>query len=440
MDSDFLHWCMSRNLTLRAAAVALLLLAPVPALGHTGQTLAPHDLWQAWTFDPLVVFALLLGGLLYAVGLARLWSSSRRGAGVSEIQAACFGIGWLAVAVALVSPLHALGSVLFSAHMTQHEVLISLGAPLIVVGRPIVPFLWAFPRDWSRRLGTIAHGNVVSSPWRMFSRPSVAFALHAVALWAWHLPGPYQATITSSWMHALQHSSFVFTALLFWWSILSARGEGLGRGAGIFYLFGTALQTGALGALLAFAPSLWYPAYAATTGAWGLSPLEDQQLGGLIMWIPGSIPYLVAGLVLFAGWLRESETRSARREAAMRLTRIAATIVLVVTAAGCDRASGDRSLLVSNADVDRGQIAIRKYGCGSCHMIPGIGGAEGLVGPPLGQIASRVYIAGVLPNEPDNMIKWIENPPAIDPKTAMPNVGVTPRDARDIAAYLYTLR
>jgi putative membrane protein len=423
-----------------AAFGALMMLAPVPLLAHTGQALAPHDLWRAWTFDPLVILALATSGCLYAVGLRRLWSAAHRGGGVSEIQAACFALGWVAIVIALVSPLHALGSALFSAHMTQHELLISLGAPLIVLGRPIVPFLWSLPAEWRSGLGAYSKTEGVKTPWRLLSRPSIAFALHAVALWVWHLPGPYQSTITNGWMHALQHSSFVFTALLFWWAILNARGEGLGRGAAVFYLFGTALQTGALGALLAFSGSLWYPAYAATTGPWGLTPLEDQQLGGLIMWIPGSIPYLVAGLALFAGWLRESETRSVRRERAVFAARTAALIFLVTFAAACDRASGDRSLMLSNSDVGRGRTAIRKYGCGSCHMIPGIGGANGMVGPPLGQIANRVYIAGVLPNEPDNMVKWLENPPAIDPKTAMPNMGVTPRDARDIAAYLYTLR
>jgi cytochrome c oxidase assembly factor CtaG/cytochrome c2 len=344
--------------------------------------------------------------------------------------------------IALVSPLHALGSVLFSAHMTQHELLISLGAPLIVIGRPVVAVLWSVSPEWRRRLGAFSNASGVKNSWNILSRPAVAFALHAIALWTWHLPGPYQSTITSGWMHALQHASFLFTALVFWWSILSARGAepGRGRGGAVFYLFGTALQTGALGALLAFAPSLWYPAYAATTGPWGLTPLEDQQLGGLIMWIPGSIPYLIAGLTLFAGWMRESETRTLRREKAASVARAAAAFLVVLVLSACDRASGDQSLMLSNSDVERGGTAIRKYGCGSCHMIPGIGGAEGMVGPPLGGIASRVYIGGVLPNEPDNMIRWIENPQAIDPKTAMPNTGVTPRDARDIAAYLYTLR
>jgi cytochrome c2 len=270
--------------------------------------------------------------------------------------------------------------------------------------------------------------------------PSVAFALHAIALWTWHLPGLYQATLTNDLLHSLQHTSFIFTALLFWWTILGANRGQLARGKAILYLFLTALQTGALGALLTFAPSLWYPAYAATTGPWGLSPLDDQQLGGLIMWIPGSIAYLVAALVLFAEWLRDSEKQARHRERAVLAARNVAALLLVVLVAGCDRASGDQRHVLVNADVDRGSAAIRKYGCGSCHTIPGITGAQGLVGPPLGQVASRVYIAGVLPNEPDNMIRWLENPPAVDPKTAMPNMGVSVRDARDIAAYLYTLR
>ncbi len=88
----------------------------------------------------------------------------------------------------------------------------------------------------------------------------------------------------------------------------------------------------------------------------------------------------------------------------------------------------------------RGREKIRKYGCASCHTIPGIPEADSLVGPPLTKIASRTYVAGVLTNTPDNMIRWIQNPPGVDPLTAMPNLGVTEEDARDIAAYLYTLK
>jgi cytochrome c1 len=95
---------------------------------------------------------------------------------------------------------------------------------------------------------------------------------------------------------------------------------------------------------------------------------------------------------------------------------------------------------MTGGDPHKGRIAIERYGCQSCHTIPGIRGADGLVGPPLTKIASRVYIGGVLPNTPDNMIRWIRNPKEIDQLTAMPNTGVSEPDARDIAGYLYTLR
>ncbi|MFL5523379.1 MAG: cytochrome c oxidase assembly protein, partial [Gemmatimonadaceae bacterium] len=275
--------------------------------------------------------------------------------------------------------------------------------------------------------------------WAVVSAPVFAFALHAIALWLWHLPRLYQATLTSELMHSLQHTSFLLSALLFWWTIFAARAGEFRRGLAVFLLFGTVLQTGALGALLTFSGTLWYPAYASTTAAWGLTALDDQQLGGLIMWIPGSIAYVLAALWIAAAWLRESERRVVHRERVLFAVRTIVIALVVGLPLACDRASGNQANLIAGADVDRGRTAIKRYGCGSCHNIPGVTGAAGLVGPPLDDVARRVYIAGVLPNEPDNMIRWIENPPAIDPKTAMPYMGVTTRDARDIAAYLYNL-
>jgi cytochrome c2 len=96
--------------------------------------------------------------------------------------------------------------------------------------------------------------------------------------------------------------------------------------------------------------------------------------------------------------------------------------------------------VTTGGNVHRGAAAIERYGCGSCHVIPGISGAQGRAGASLDGIADRIYIAGVLQNTPENMMRWIENPPAVDPKTVMPNLGVTERDAKDIAGYLYTLK
>lgn len=119
----------------------------------------------------------------------------------------------------------------------------------------------------------------------------------------------------------------------------------------------------------------------------------------------------------------------------------AAVIVAVSLLAGCGGEGGEHIAQVSTGgDASRGAQMIQYYGCGSCHIIPGISGASGLAGPPLSGMASRMYIGGVLQNTPDNMMRWIENPKAVDEKTAMPNLGVTHKDAADIAGYLYTLQ
>jgi cytochrome c2 len=114
-------------------------------------------------------------------------------------------------------------------------------------------------------------------------------------------------------------------------------------------------------------------------------------------------------------------------------------LVIAVAIVACGK-HVTKSPIVAGGNADRGRIAIGRYGCGSCHMIPGVTGARGLVGPPLEGIGQRMYIAGVLSNDPENIVRWIMDPPAADAKTAMPKLGVTERDARDIAEYLYTRR
>jgi putative membrane protein len=310
----------SSSLSAFAAAVGLMFV-PSPAFAHAGAPLGPANVWRAWSWEPLVVIGLAVTGWLYVNGLLRLWRAAEPGAGIRKWEALSFVVGWLVISIALVSPLHALGSVLFAAHMIQHELLISIAAPLLVLGRPIIAFLWALPPRWRRKTGVLARTRGVATSWRVISMPAVAFALHAIALWTWHLPRLYQATLTSEVVHSLQHTSFLVTAILFWWTIFAARGGELRRGAAVLYLFATVLQTGALGALLTFGQTLWYPAYAATTAVWGITPLEDQQLGGLIMWIPGSLAYVAAALAIFAAWLRESEQSSRQRELARRPKR-----------------------------------------------------------------------------------------------------------------------
>ena len=127
-----------------------------------------------------------------------------------------------------------------------------------------------------------------------------------------------------------------------------------------------------------------------------------------------------------------------------RRLKLAVALSVVVAAllavASCGGAAAERAAEMTGGEPARGRAKIRQYGCATCHTIPGIPEADGLVGPPLGRIASRTYIAGVLTNSPQNMIRWIRDPQGVDRLTAMPNLGVTEEDARDIASYLYTLK
>ena len=297
------------------AMIAAFSVQSVLAHGDSSKPQDAHDLWRAWEFDPLVVLGLAVSAIFYTAGLSRLWKATRVGSGIRRWHAAAFAVGWLAAFVALVSPLHPLGRVLFSAHMTQHEILMLVAAPLMVLGRPLIVFLWALPNQTARRLSAYTKAPGWQSAWRAISHPLSAWLIHLFALWIWHVPALFEATIDNEFVHALQHTSFLFSALLFWWAVLHGREKVLGYGMGVLYIFTTALHNGILGAILTFTKTLWYPAYA-ETASWGLTPLEDQQLGGLIMWIPAGVVYIVAGLALFAGWLQEAEIRAAQKELA----------------------------------------------------------------------------------------------------------------------------
>jgi cytochrome c2 len=282
-----------------------------------------------------------------------------------------------------------------------------------------------------------------------------------VVLWIWHAPGLFQAALASEPVHALQHLSFLASALLFWWALIHGRQGQMGYGPAVLYLFTTSMHSGALGALLTFAPAPWYPAYGENAAAWGLTAVEDQQLAGLIMWVPAGAVYLLAGLGLFASCLRELERRGRRRESyagaqqpaevePMRDEQRTSTavarlltgglIVILIGVSSCKQDVAREATELTGGDPGNGPIAMRRYGCPSCHTIPGVPGAYGLVGPSLGGIASRMYIAGMLPNTPENMLLWIQAPQGVNPRTAMPNMGIPEPEARDIVGYLYTLK
>jgi cytochrome c oxidase assembly factor CtaG len=291
--------------------LCLAFLAPPPAaLAHSLAPATPSITWTTWSWDPWVVGSLILAAYLYLRG-GRAWGrTAARVRGARRMHSVAFWSGWGALGVALISPVHALGTVLFAAHMVQHEVLMLVAAPLLVLGRPLTRFLRALPLPWRRQLGTVSQS--IRHSWRALPHPLIAWILHAAALWVWHVPRLFQATLTSELAHAGQHLSFFSTALYFWWALLYGHQKLQGYGVAVLAVFTTALHSSLLGALLTLAPTPWYVAYAHTV-AWGLTPLEDQQLGGLIMWIPAGAIYLFAALALSIEWLHAAERQALRQ-------------------------------------------------------------------------------------------------------------------------------
>jgi putative membrane protein len=300
---------------MRMAVAALsVLLSASEASAHDGKPHNAHDLIYTWGLDPLVLASLALAAWFYYRGIKHLWREARPNHGIRKWEVAAFAAGWFALFVALVSPLHPLGEVLFSAHMTQHEMLMLIGAPLVVLGKPHIAFAWALRVGMVRRIGDFFKRSGLQKLWHWSTRPLVAWLIHAVALWVWHIPVLFDATLSSNLVHTAQHISFFGSALLFWWSLIYEPRGAMSYGAAALYVFTTSVHSGVLGALITFANTVLYPAYSHTTASWGITALEDQHLGGLIMWVPAGVAYIVAGLALCAGWLRESEKRVLTKE------------------------------------------------------------------------------------------------------------------------------
>ena len=271
-----------------------------------GGPVTPATLWHRWSVEPAVLALVVASGALYAIGIRRLWRRAGDGHVVSALGVTAFYAGLVALLVALCTPLDALADTLFSAHMVQHVILIAVAPPLLVLGIPAVPLLWGLPesarlavgRGWkASRLGTVGHALV---------QPVPALVLHTLALWLWHLPGPYADALANPAVHALEHGCFFITALLVWWVAIRPVGRRSTDTAwALFVLIGTFVSSGALGAILTFSDTPWYYAQSVGAGAWGFTALQDQQLAGLIMWIPAGFAYIAGILAIAARALQD---------------------------------------------------------------------------------------------------------------------------------------
>jgi putative membrane protein len=275
-------------------------LASAPTLEEIDAALALSRCFGAatsggWSLAPALLVPLAATLVIYGIGACRLWGRARLGREALLRDSGLFLAGWALMALALVSPLHDVSRRLFSAHMIEHEIVMTAAAPLLVLARPGGTMMWALPQLARRMIGLAIRTRLVSHSWSMATAPIAAAAIHAAAIWIWHIPSVFAAALAQEWLHWLQHLSFLASALLFWWAIFYRAGH---RFLALGLLFATSIHTSLLGALLAFSTRLWIPAQGTGAAGWNMTALDDQQLAGLIMWIPGGVAYLAAAIWL----------------------------------------------------------------------------------------------------------------------------------------------
>lgn len=213
--------------------------------------------------------------------------------------------------MALVSPLHEAGEHSFTMHMIEHELMMLVATMLLALSDAGGILAWGLPRSL-RRMLTGSWTTPFQALWKRLTEPVTATIVQALVLWVWHAPALFDRALQSDLWHAAQHMSFVLASLLFWSAMLTPR-----RGSYILSaacLFLTSMVEGALGALMTFSGSPWYAAYAQMgVSGIGLEPQADQELAGLIMWIPGGLLHGVAALLLLHRWLKCTEDAHALR-------------------------------------------------------------------------------------------------------------------------------
>ncbi len=292
--------------------VFIALLVPRAVAAHAALPATPRTFWTSWTLAPAVLIALGLVTFLWARGVAATWRTAGPGRVYTARDVHASAVAFAAIAAALISPLDATAEALFSAHMVQHLLLIVIAAPLLVRADVMGALFRALPLSSRRSLAAVLQHTGVADGWRRLRQPVPAWVLHAGVLWLWHLPVPYDAALRSEFLHALEHATMLGTAVIFWLPALDRASRArMSGGSAILYLFTFGMQASLLGALLTLADRPWYQGHMPWAATWGLTSLEDQQLAGAIMWVPGGAAYLVAVARVFLVWMARMDGRSA---------------------------------------------------------------------------------------------------------------------------------
>jgi putative membrane protein len=282
------------------AATVVVWLAAVAAAGAHDAESTPGSP-SGW--DLLAATILCVVAVLYLRGRLALAPPVRSR---TRAAAAAFWTGWAAMLVAILPPRGGLALERVSAHMLQHELLMLVGAPLMIAGRPLATALPALPAQARASAAALLQTRGAGGAWRALTAPLVAWALHGLAVWVWHVPVLYEAAVHHEAIHAVQHATFVGTAALFWSGLIYGRYGRAGYGVSVFYVFTTLVHTGLLGAVFTLAADPLYPHYAARTP----DPIGDQQIAGLVMWVPAGLVLTLTGIALFAAWIGDSGRRA----------------------------------------------------------------------------------------------------------------------------------
>ena len=261
------------------------------------------DLLGVQAIDPVALLLAASAAWTYAVGLLRTPPGRRP----TRAQVGATSLGLAVLAIAVASPLHLAADVLVSAHMVQHVLLVAVAGPLLVLGRPLVVGVRGLPRPARLRLARIRARLGVTTPrTRRLWQPVPTWLVLVATLWLWHAAGPYEAALSNPLLHLLEHASFLGAGLLFAGLVAGAAGAArIPRGTAILMVFAASVPTVFLAVLMTFAPAPWYPTHAAGAARWGLDPLADQQLAGVLMWVPMGAVAATTVLVLLSRWLRE---------------------------------------------------------------------------------------------------------------------------------------
>ena len=290
----------------RAFAIAVFSLMAGSALAHTAAQAAQPG-WSGP--EPWMLIPMIAAAVIYGIGFVRLKRRSGPGRGELIRRGRIFAAGIAMLSAATLSPLHALGARSFTAHMAEHELIMLAAAPLLVWSRPLGVMLWAFPQGARQGLAALPRNAAIGGLWRVLTEPVLATVLQAAALWLWHLPSLFDLALKSEAWHAAQHLCFFVSALFFWSAMLSPRRSPWTTAA---LLFATSMITGALGAFMALSESPWYGPYAALgLAAFGLTPAQDQQLAGVLMWVPGGLFHAVVAVCILAPALRSGRGEAA---------------------------------------------------------------------------------------------------------------------------------